>query len=86
LSVNDVSSFEDIDEGLLRETVISDLTNVSNMTVEEYTLFQKWCEIHDRYPTREVSTLFGVNTQMVDLEEERFIKNIKNNIWIPEKP
>lgn len=84
LASNDPKDFEDIDETLLRETVISDLQRVSQMTVEEYTLFQKWLEIHERFPTHEVSTLWGDEVQMVNPDDEAFIQNIKSNIWIPE--
>ena len=66
LANNDIASIEALEDNVLRETVINDLTNVSKMTVEEYTLFQKWCEIHERYPTRLVSTLFGEEVQMFD--------------------
>lgn len=83
LASNDIDSIEAVNDGVLRDTLITDLTNVSKMTVEEYTLYQKWCEIHDRYPTREVSTLFGEEIQMVDREEEELIKRLKSNIWSP---
>jgi hypothetical protein len=83
LSNNDPSTFECLTDDQLKEIVINDLTNVSKMTVEEYTLFQKWCEIQERYPTHEVSTLFGDEKQLVNIEDEMFIKQIKNNIWSP---
>lgn len=83
---NDPSTFESLSDEDLREKVIDDLNNVSKMTVEEYTLFQKWCEIQERYPTHEVSTLFGVERQLVNIEDEMFIKQIKNNIWSPKSP
>jgi hypothetical protein len=83
LAQNDPSTYEALDDSALRELVINDLKNVSNMTVEEYTLFQKWCEIHERYPTQHVSTLFGEEVQMVDKDQEMFIKQIKANIWSP---
>jgi len=86
LSQNDTSSFESLSDDNLREVVINDLTNVSKMTVEEYTLFQKWCEIHERYPTHVVSTLWGDEVQMVNKDDEMFIKQIKSNIWIPNSP
>jgi len=70
----------------LKSAVVEDLTNVSNMTVEEYTLYQKWLEVHIKYPTHTVSTLFGDEKQMVDLDAETEIKRIKENIWIPEDP
>ena len=55
---------------------------VSKMTVEEYTLYQKWLEIHIKYPTHDA--LFG--PAMVNGEDEIEINRIKSNIWIPEQP
>jgi hypothetical protein len=69
---------------VVRDAVIKDLSYASEMNVGEYTLFQKWQEIHLRYPTREVSTLFGNQTMMVDREQEELIKSVQSNIWIPE--
>jgi hypothetical protein len=54
------------------------------MTVGEYTLYQKWCEIHEKYPTQHVSTLFGDEVQMKDLDKGEWIKQTKNNVWYPE--
>ena len=70
----------------LKKAVIEDLTNVSAMTVEEYTLYQKWLEIHIKYPTHEVSTLWGGEFQLESLEQKDDIDKVKNNIWIPESP
>ena len=28
------------------------------MDVKEYTLYQKWCEVHDKYPTVETNSFF----------------------------
>jgi hypothetical protein len=86
LANNNPDDVELVTEDQLRDALIKDLTNVSNMTVEEYTLFQKWLEIHERYPTHELNTLFGSEVQMQDLEQKKFIDSIKNNIWIPESP
>lgn len=66
----------------LKKAVIEDLTNVSAMTVEEYTLYQKWLEIHIKYPTHDA--LFGPT--LVNGEDELEINRIKRNIWIPESP
>ena len=85
LETNDPSTFEAVSDAELREVVINDLTYASKMDVGEYTLFQKWCEVQERYPTREVSTLFGVERQ-IDKSEEMFIKGIRENIWIPNSP
>lgn len=80
-----LSEIPDITDDELRDLVIADLQDVSKMTVEEYTLFQKWLEIHEKYPTHEVSTIFGSDIQMVNPEDKAFIAEIKNNIWIPKK-
>ena len=66
----------------LKAAVIEDLTNVSKMTVEEYTLYQKWLEIHIKYPTHDA--LFG--PAMVNGQDEIEINRIKDNIWIPKQP
>jgi len=80
LKQNDTSAFKALSDDDLRDIVIRDLTNVSNMTVEEYTLYQKWCEIQERYPTHD--GLFGKS--MVNGDDELMIRSIKDNIWIPE--
>lgn len=82
-AANDPSTFEAPSDDELRQAVIRDLTNVSNMSVEEYTLFQKWCEVQEKYPSHDVSTLFGVERQLVNIEDEMFIKGIRDNIWTP---
>lgn len=66
----------------LKKSVIEDLTIVSQMTVEEYTLYQKWLEIHIKYPLIE-NGLFGAE---LNGEDEVVIKATKDNIWIPEHP
>jgi len=83
---NPPESIEHIDEDKLKDVLISDLTYASQMDVKEYTLYQKWCEVHERYPTQEVSTLFGIETQMVSQEQEKLIKKVKTNFWMPKHP
>jgi len=83
---NPPESIEHIDEDKLKNVLISDLTYASQMDVKEYTLYQKWCEVHERYPTQEVSTLFGIETQMVSQEQEKLIKKVKTNFWMPKHP
>ena len=56
------------------------------MGVEEYTLYQKWLEIQMKYPTQEVSTLFGVEQQLTNPDHDKLITESKNNIWFPEDP
>lgn len=82
-SVNPEDSFEDIDEKQLIEQTTEELSYVSKMDVKEYTLYQKWCEVHEKYPTQEVSTLFGNEVQLIDPKQADMIDYVKKNIWIP---
>lgn len=75
-----------IDTDELKEKLINDLTYASKMDVREYTLYQKWCEVKERYPVQDVSTLFGQELQMVNPEQEKLIKQVKSNFWMPQEP
>jgi hypothetical protein len=75
-----------LSEDKLKEQLISDLTYASGMDVKEYTLYQKWLEVKERYPTETVSTLFGEEEQMVNKDHEKIIKTVKQNFWMPEGP
>jgi hypothetical protein len=75
-----------VDEAELKRILTEDLTYASKMGVKEYTLYQKWCEIQEKYPTRTTETLFGVETKMVDERQEKLIQEVKSNIWMPESP
>jgi len=72
-----------LSEEELRNRVIKDLTDVSCMPVEEYTLYQKYLEIHQRYPSEKVSTLFGDELQIKDKEHEQLIRECESKIWFP---
>ena len=79
--------YEDIDESMLRERVITELTYVSKMDVKEYTLYQKWCEVQERYPSIVVNDLWeGEKRVLEDEEQRRAIEEIKRNFWLPETP
>jgi hypothetical protein len=78
--------FEHIDTDILRETLIKDLTYASQMDVREYTLYQKWCEVHEKYPTRKITTLFGDDLQLVDINQQKIINEVKEKFWMPESP
>ena len=80
---NEPERFEHIDTEQLKQDLIADLTVKSQMDVREYTLYQKWCEVHEKFPTRNISTLFGDDVQMVDLSQQDIISNIKSNMWMP---
>lgn len=75
-----------VDEQELKDKLISDLTYASQMDVKEYTLYQKWCEVKERYPVESVSTLWGQELQMINREQEEIIKEVKKNFWMPKEP
>ena len=83
---NPADTFEHIDEGAMKEILTKDLTYASQMDVREYTLYQKWCEVKERYPVEEVSTLFGEEFQMVDPEQKKLVDKVKSNFWMPHEP
>jgi hypothetical protein len=83
---NPSSTFKHIDKEQLVKVLTEDLTYASQMDVREYTLYQKWCEVKERYPVELVSTLFGQESQMVNPEQEKLIKQVKNNFWMPTEP
>ena len=83
---NDISKVEDIDEKHLKEVIEKDLAFVSKMTVQEYTLYEKWVEVHEKYKTAETNSFFDDKPALVDPTQEAFIKSVKNNIWTPESP
>ena len=71
----------------LRDKIIKDLTFVSQMDVKEYTLYQKWCEVQDKYPSVVVNDLWEGETRVLaDEGQRRAIEEIKNNFWLPETP
>ena len=74
-----------VDENLLRARMLTELTYVSAMDVKEYTLYQKWHEIHSKFPTETVNTVFGdEETFLKDQVQSKYIAEAKSNIWIPE--
>jgi hypothetical protein len=80
---NPLGTYEHIDAEKLVEVLTKDLTYASGMDVKEYTLYQKWCEIKERYPVENVSTLWGQDVQMIYPEQEKLIKQVKSNFWMP---
>lgn len=75
-----------IDTESLKEVLIKDLTYASQMDVKEYTLYQKWCEVKERYPVHEISTLFGQEVVMTDPKQKEIIDKVKSNFWLPKDP
>jgi hypothetical protein len=77
----------DVDLGELRERTIKELTYVSAMDVREYTLFQKWCEVQEKYPTITVNDLWeGEKKVLADEKQRRAIEEVKANFWIQNDP
>ena len=68
---------------MMRDRITEDLSFVSQMTVEEYTLYLKYQEIHRKYPTQEIGTLFGSEKQFINERHVKLISEVKNNIWMP---
>jgi hypothetical protein len=84
---NPSEKFDHINEEQMKKVLIDDLTYASQMDVREYTLYQKWCEVKERYPVKEVFTVFGDDgVEMVDPNQEKLIKKVKQNFWMPESP
>lgn len=80
---NEPERFEHIDTDQLKSELIADLSIKSKMDVREYTLYQKWFEVHEKYPTRDITTLFGNEIQLIDNKQQDVIDDIKKNIWMP---
>jgi hypothetical protein len=76
-------STKTIDEAELKKILTEDLTYASQMDVKEYTLYQKWCEVQEKYPAKE--DIFGDMT-LEDSNQGDLIRHVKSNIWIPESP
>ena len=81
---NPVESWVDVDENVLKEQVINDLSYVSKMDVKEYTLYQKSCVVKEKYTTIVYQTLFGEETQLVDPNQQKVVDEIKESIWVPQ--
>ena len=87
LALNPVEDMPTIDENEHKETVIKDLGYVSKMDVKEYTLYQKWCEVQDRYPFTTVNDLGeGEKKGIKDENQRQAIEEVKSNFWNPTDP
>lgn len=76
-----------VDTAEVTELLIKDLTYASQMDVREYTLYQKWCEVKERYPTQEVNTVFlETELMMVNPEQKKLVDQVKSNFWMPTEP
>lgn len=73
-------------EDQIRQMIIDDLSVTSQMSVEEYTLYRKYQEIHLKYPSEQVNTLFGEEWQINDPNQARMIRDCRSKIWMPQSP
>jgi len=65
----------------LKEILINELETLSKMSVQEYTLYQKWRELQSnkhKYQSEGLNIFFGSTNKQ--------IQNLKNMIWVPEDP
>ena len=85
---NPVNKFKHIDKEELTKIVIEDLTYASKMDVREYTLYQKWCEVKERYPgDLEYNPIYQENLfRWKYPEQEKLINDVKSNFWMPKEP
>ena len=86
---NPLGTYEHIDQEKLVEVLTKDLTYASGMDVKEYTLYQKWCEIKERYPVHEsnaLAVMFDERPEMVNQEQKELINQVKSNFWMPKDP
>ena len=68
-------NIEHIDTIELKNELITDLKTKSAMDVREYTLYQKWCEVKEKYPLVK-NTLINEPT-LLNSKHDRDIFNIK---------
>ena len=86
IAANPVDQVPDITDEQLRSALIADLEVVSKMPVGEYTLYQKWCEVQEKFPSSLTETLFGSERIMKDPSQKIIVDAARNNIWRPESP
>ena len=61
----------------LRSLLERELEQLRQMPVQEITLYQKWCEIQRKYPSRETKTLFGTERVMMDNKQKVLLDKVK---------
>ena len=83
---NPLDKIPNIDTETVKDAVTKDLTFASKMDVKEYTLWQKWCEVQDKFPTVEVNSFFDDKPALKNPEQGALLAEIKNNFWLPEDP
>ena len=84
LETNHPDKIDALSDDDMKQLLEEELAFSSAMSVEEYTLWHKWLEIHRKYPTKEVSTLFGTENVMVNPKDKHIIDKAKSMLWVPE--
>tara|TARA_R110000824_G_scaffold234745_2_gene423390 strand:+ start:376 stop:1704 length:1329 start_codon:yes stop_codon:yes gene_type:complete len=79
----DLNKIPNISNEELKEIILSDLYFISSMDVKEYTLYQKWLEIHKKYQTVSMYSFIDGRPALKNISQGSFIKKIKDNIWTP---
>jgi len=70
-----------IDKQELKELLTDELTFLSKMSAEEYTLYRKWQEIQRKYPVIKKNPFFDdISSSYSD------VTKVKEWMWIPESP
>jgi len=85
-TINDPVRFTHIGTDTLKEVLVKDLTYASQMDVREYTLYQKWCEVHEKYPTEVRNTFEGEQLVLLDHKQMRTVNEVKGKFWMPKEP
>jgi len=67
----------------LKNIIEEDFNLLKKMEIPEYILYQKWCEINNKFKSADENVNIFFNTTVDPLPN--FDKSIKNNIWVPEK-
>ena len=84
METNHPDKIDALSDDDMKQLLEEELAFSSAMSVEEYTLWHKWLEIHRKYPTKEVSTLFGTENVMVNPKDKHIIDKAKSMLWVPE--
>ena len=78
----DIDSVEALNDDQLKKAVLENLEFISSMSVQEYTLYQKWLEIKLKYPTMEMYSFIDGKPALKNPTQAAEINKTKNNMWI----
>lgn len=76
----------EISESELKNIIMEDLEFLSKMSVEEYTLYRKWCEVQKRTPElgKNIASTAKSLFEWDDVPDYEELEYLKKNIWVPE--